>query len=419
MTPTQYKDPNKTAAEAGWPPAVIAGAYQTGVLGVRGLHRRGVNVTSFDCNPAYPGFRSVYGKAHLCPNPDTDPDAWVRFMRDLATRIGAKAVLIASSDQFVSAIATHAKVLADYYLLSPGARIQGLLATKETQYELAAGHGMPIPRTQFVHSIDEVSAFASDATFPCLMKPIHFREWQAFPEGHILSYEKVAIADSPSQLIDNWRLAAAVNPSAILQEIIQGMDTDKRVYLSCYDRSGKRIAHALMREYRCDPVGFGPASVTEPVEDPEADRVCDDFLQRIGYAGICEIELKRDTRDGRLKMIEANPRLSGGGDAAPYAGVDLCWLHYLDVIGETVVPVGPSGRIFRHITLRSDVQTIIAYRRARLISWGDVLRSYRPPLAFMDFDLRDPRYSAETILIMASQAARGVFQWLFRRTRRS
>ncbi len=82
----------------------------------------------------------------------------------------------------------------------------------------------------------------------------------------------------------------------------------------------------MFRELRCDPVGFGPASVSEPVVDPETDRVCDEFLRSIGYVGICEIEMKWDDRDGRVKLIEANPRLSGGGDAAPYAGVDLCWL---------------------------------------------------------------------------------------------
>jgi predicted ATP-grasp superfamily ATP-dependent carboligase len=283
--------------------------------------------------------------------------------------------------------------------------LQGLLATKQTQYELAARHGMPMPRTQFVHSLDDATAFAAGAEFPCLMKPIHFREWQAFPNGHSLSYVKVAIAETPAQLLDNWRLAAAVNPNVILQEIIQGPDTDKRVYLSCYDGESRRIANAMFRELRCDPVGFGPASVSEPVIDPETDDVCDRFLRSIGYSGICEIEMKRDARDGQVKLIEANPRLSGGGDAAPHTGVDLCWLHYLDMIGKRVTPVAPDGRDFRHIVLRSDVGTIIAYRRAGLISWGDVARSYKPPLAFFDFDARDWRYSAETLFLMARTAA--------------
>ncbi len=137
-------------------------------------------------------------------------------------------------------------------------------------------------------------------------------------------------------------MAVAANPLVILQEIIEGKDTDKRVYLSCYDSRGDRVGHAMFRELRCDPVGFGPASISEPVVDPETDAVCDAFLRSIGYVGICEIEMKWDAHDGRVKLIEANPRLSGGGDAAPYAGVDLCWIHYLDLIGKRVAPVAPA-----------------------------------------------------------------------------
>ena len=408
-------DPNPARAGADWPPAVVAGAYQTGVLGVRSLVRRGVRATCFDWDRRNSGFRSVYCQAHLCPNPGADPAGWVEFMIELSGKMGGKPVLISSSDQYVSAIADHAAKLAEHYILSPGVPLQGLLATKQTQYELAARHGMPMPRTQFVHSLDDARMFAESAEFPCLMKPIHFREWQAFPNGHPLSYVKVAIAQTAAQLFDNWRLAAAVNPNVILQEIIEGPDTDKRVYLSCYDSASRRIANAMFRELRCDPVGFGPASVSEPVVDPETDDVCDRFLRSIGYSGICEIEMKRDARDGRVKLIEANPRLSGGGDAAPHAGVDLCWLHYLDMIGREVTPVAPDGRDFRHIVLRSDVGTIIAYRRAGLVSWGDVVRSYRPPLAFFDFDARDWRYSAETVYLMARTAAGALLRPMLRR----
>jgi predicted ATP-grasp superfamily ATP-dependent carboligase len=327
-------------------------------------------------------------------------------MIELSGKIAGKPVLIASADQFVSAIAEHAERLAPHYIMSPGVSLHGLLATKQTQYELAAKHGMPLPRTRFVTSEAEIGAFANSAQFPCLLKPIHFREWQRFPAGHPLSYEKVAIAETPAQLVESWRLASAVNPDAIAQEIIQGPDTDKRVYLACYDDGSRRIGNAMFRELRCNPMKFGPASVTEPVHDPETDQVCDTFLRSIGYSGICEIEMKRDSRDGRVKMIEVNPRLTGGGDAAPYAGVDLCWLHYLDLIGKNPTPVEPDGRDFRHIDLRADVGAIFAYRRARLITWGDVIRSYRSPRAFFDFDIHDWRYSAETIYRMARSVVR-------------
>jgi predicted ATP-grasp superfamily ATP-dependent carboligase len=379
---------------------------------VRSLVRRGVRATSFDSDQKYPGFHSVYGHAHACPNPDTDPEGWVAFMIELSEKMGGKPVLIASADQFVSAIADHAERLAPHYIMSPGVPLHGLLATKQTQYELAAKHGMPLPRTRFVTSEEEIGAFVSSAQFPCLLKPIHFREWQRFPNGHPLSYAKVAIAETPAQLLESWRLASAINPDAIAQEIIQGPDTDKRVYLACYDGGSRRIGNAMFRELRCNPMKFGPASVTEPVHDPETDQVCDRFLRSIGYSGICEIEMKRDSRDGRVKMIEVNPRLTGGGDAAPYAGVDLCWLHYLDLIGKNPTPVEPDGRDFRHIDLRADVGAIFAYRRARLISWGDVIRSYRSPRGFFDFDIHDWRYSSETIYRMARSAVREIVRSL-------
>ena len=390
---------NPTSAEPNWPPAVIAGAFQTGVLGVRSLVRRGVSALCFDANPQNPGFRSVYGPARLCPNPDQHPKEWVQFMLDLAGTLPGKAALISSSDQFVTAIAMHEEPLRDHYIVSPGARLQGLLADKQTQYDLAAKHGMPMPRTEYATCEDHVAGFAKEARFPCLLKPTHFRQWQRFPVGHPLSFQKVAIARDRDHLLELYRLAAAIEALVILQEIIEGPDTDKRVYLGCYDARGNRVGHAMFRELRCDPVGFGPASVSEPVDDPETDAVCDSFLRSIGYVGICEIEMKWDAYDKRVKLIEANPRLSGGGDAAPYAGIDLPWLHYLDLIGQRITPVSPLRRDFRHVCVRSDGKTLAAYWRRGLISWKDVRHSFTPPLAFYDIDRRDWRYSIETLLV--------------------
>jgi predicted ATP-grasp superfamily ATP-dependent carboligase len=121
-------------AEPNWHSAVIAGASQTGVLGMRSLIRRGIKAVCFDCSGSLPGFKSVYGRGYLCPNPDDNSDKWLDFMIELARKIGDKPVLIPSSDQFVSAIAKHSESLKEWYIISPGIAIQGLLAEKQTQY---------------------------------------------------------------------------------------------------------------------------------------------------------------------------------------------------------------------------------------------------------------------------------------------
>ncbi len=388
-------------AGSDWPPAIIAGAYRTGVLGVRSLVRRNVRATLFDCDCSMPGFKSAYGPARLCPNPDLEPDAWLRFMLNLAGEYEQRPVLIASADQFVTAIAKHADILKSHYIFSSGMALHGALAEKRAQYKLAREHGMPMPRTEFVSSLEDAQAFARSAVFPCVIKPNHFREWQRFPVDHPLSYQKVAVVNDASQLCETYKLASTVTPEVILQEIIQGDDQVKSVYLSCYDSQSRRIANAMFRELRCDPMWFGPASVTEPFFDQEVDLICDDFLKSMNYNGLCEIEVKRDTRDGQVKLIEANPRLTGGGDAAPYSGVDLCWVHYLDLIGRTAAPVSPSSKHFRHIVLRADARAVPAYLRAGAITWREVLRSYRGPKAYYDLDWRDWRYSLETLYVTA------------------
>jgi D-aspartate ligase len=416
LPPSMTESVHALQAQTDWPPAIIAGASQTTVLSLRSLQRHGVRTWCIDSNPNGPAFYSVYGPAKQCPNPDLHPHAWLQFMEGLARDIGRAAVLMSSSDQFVTAIARHAQALSEHFIISPGAALQARLADKQSQYELAAAQDMPMPRTKFVRSTAELMAFGRDAAFPCLIKPTHFRIWRQLPPAHPLADIKIAMAETEQQLMEQYRLASEASPEVIAQEVILGADVDKRVYLSCYDARGQRIGNALLRELRCDPVGFGPATITEPILDPEVDDVCDRFLRRIGYVGICEIEMKRDTRDGRPKLIEANPRLSGSGDAAPHAGVELAWLHYLDLIGRPVTPVTPSSRDFRHVVLRNDARVIYEYWSKGMASWADIRHSYTPPLAFYDIDLRDWRYSLETVLLsirfLARSGWRAIATWI-------
>jgi len=303
-----------------------------------------------------------------------------------------------TSDQFVSAIGKDADALCDFFLFCKnGVAMQALLGTKESQYEILSRHGMPLPRTRSIKSIDEVIEFGSSARFPCLLKPLQGLQWEFAPQSHPLRGLKVVVVDSAEKLAEKYRLAAEISSEIVVQEVIEGPDTAKLVYLSCYSTAGHRIGACMFRELRTFPMHFGSASVVEPNSDPEADSLCDQFLRKLGYAGLCEIELKRDSRDGRLKIIEVNPRYSGSADAAPYAGVPLGWLHYLDLIGQPVVPIGPDSRDFRHITLCRDIPTIRSYMGSGLLSWRELIWSYRPPLAFYDFSLRDWRLTAENI----------------------
>ena len=385
-------------AEDNWPPVVVASVFQTGLNLMRDLLRHGVRTVGVDCHPEHPGFRSRYGTSHLCPNPDSQPAEWLAFMIELADSLGTKPVLIPAADEFVSAIAAHAEVLQHHYIFSmESVALQGALATKEQQYALAQKHGLPIPRTDYIQSRAEMEAFVSDARFPCLIKPRHQREWEALPHGNPLRGLKLITSRSAPEMLAHYALSEPYRPEVMAQEIIAGGDDTKYCYLSVYGQGSRRLGHCVVQEFRAYPVFFGSGSIVAPVIDPEIYTLCDQFLRGIGYVGICEIEVKRDTRDGVVRLIEANPRFSGTGDAAIYTGVDIGWLHYLDLIGQHPEPMEPTRFRFRHVTLQRDIPSLEGYLQRGILTWSDIFRSWEGPLEFFDFDADDPRPTLETL----------------------
>jgi predicted ATP-grasp superfamily ATP-dependent carboligase len=198
-------------------------------------------------------------------------------------------------------------------------------------------------------------------------------------------------------MLADYALAEPFRPEVMAQEIIAGADDAKYCYLSVYGGGGRRLGHSVVHELRAYPVLFGSGSMVEPVLEPEVAELCDRFLRGVGYVGICEIEVKRDTRDGVVRLIEANPRYSVTADASVYTGVDIGWLHYLDLIGIAVEEEQPTRFDFRHVVLRRDIPALPKYVQECVLTWGRILRSYRGKLEFFDFDLHDPGPTLTTL----------------------
>jgi D-aspartate ligase len=376
--------------QSGRSPAVVASVFQTGLNLMRDLERKGIQVIGVDCNPENPGFRSKYGRSFVCPNPDNAPDEWVTFMTSLSAAIGEKPVLIAASDLFVSAIGRHAQILSEHFIFSEtGCVLQAELATKEKQYALAREYGLPSPRSAYIQSEKELDEFCEGARFPVLLKPRHHREWEALPSNHPFRGSKTVSAKTRKELIANYASVCAVVPEAVAQEEIVGPDSAKYCYLSVYARDGSRLGFCVVHELRAYPLMYGCATLVEPVIDQEIERVCNHFLSSLGYIGLCEIEVKRDTRDGRLLLIEVNPRFSGTGDCASYTGVETGFIHYLDLIGQTPSPVVATRYGFRHMMMCAELAAFPKYLQGGLINWREWIRSLNYPMEYFDFDLSD------------------------------
>ena len=377
-------------AEPEWPPVVVCSVYQTGLNLMRDLERRGVRAVGIACARENPGFRSRYGKSYLCPNPDQEPAKWVEFMLGLSRELGSKPAIVPAADIFVGALGRHAEELAEHFTFSRASvRLQAQLGTKEQQYALAATVGLPCPRTSYVESAADLDRFCQDARFPCLLKPLAHREWEALPPGHPYHGQKVATADSAAELQAHYRSIEPFQAKGVVQEVVTGADDAKYCYLGVYGSTGERLGHLVVHELRCQPIRVGSASVVVPVVDEEISTICDRFLRKVNYVGLCEIEVKRDMRDGRVLLIEVNPRFSVTFDCAIYAGVDAGWLHYLDLIGRAPEPVEATRRDFKHIVALRDAPAFAQYLDARQTTWRKWWSVYRTPVKFFDLDFHD------------------------------
>ncbi|HEX2918973.1 MAG TPA: hypothetical protein VHN81_10650, partial [Edaphobacter sp.] len=92
-----------------------------------------------------------------------------------------------------------------------------------------------------------------------------------------------------------------------------------------------------------------------------------------------------------------NPRYSVTADASVYAGVDIGWLHYLDLIGQPVEPMTATHLGYRHVVLRRDIPALPRYVDRGLLTWSEIRRTYRGELAYFDFDRKDWRPTAATL----------------------
>lgn len=395
---------------------MVASVFQTGLNLIRDLERRGVRAFGVDCIASHAGFRSRYGTSYLCPDPDRQPLEWVAYMKRLAWEVGGKPVIVPAADIFVTALGEHAAQLETEYCFShDSVQLQAALATKEQQYALAAQAAFPCPRSEHIRSRAELEAFCRDARFPCLIKPRSQREWEILPEGNPLRGKKIATAQTADELLARYRSVEEFQPDAVVQEIIEGPDNAKYCYLSAYGKDRQRLGYCVVRQLRTHPIGFGSASMVQPVVDEEIAAMCDRFLRSIGYVGICEIELKRDARDGQVRLIEVNPRWSVTADCARYAGLDLGWMHYLDLIGQPVTPATATRFNIRHIVLYREGPGFGQYLDAGLTTWGKWWSAYLPPVAFFDLDLRDWKVTMKTVFEAVKALAGGILRhWKLR-----
>ena len=118
----------------------------------------------------------------------------------------------------------------------------------------------------------------------------------------------------------------------IVQQYVQGQDIDCSVL--CKD--GKILAYTIQKGlYANSPGAFQAPTAIEFLHHPEVLQVTSQLMTRLGWNGVAHVDLRRQDTDGRIVVIEVNPRFWGSLEGSLQAGVNFAQLAIQAGLGET------------------------------------------------------------------------------------
>lgn len=321
----------------------------------RELGRAGIPVTLVTSRDG-PASLSRYARVMRAPDFYSEPGAWLSFMVAQAKRCPEPPVLMPTedaallvADAFRNELSTVARfpypagAQNGRGLLSAGGRPVPRVLDKLELYTAASDLGIAVPEFREIHIPDAWPSGEDDAKW--LVKPscrYHFESRRGITTFLSLTGGAKAIEGSVRNAA---RTVLGAGFRCMAQEKIPGPFEQLVSVGLCLDRNGQ-VPAAFFTRKRCEyPEPFGDGLVVETIDDPGILEDSVRLLRHLGYWGICDVEYKRDDRDGRFKLLDANPRTWLWVGLAETAGcAPLAVASYRLALGDGVLPDDTIGQ---------------------------------------------------------------------------
>lgn len=318
------------------------------------------------------------------PDPLGRADEFEAGLRRLVSRRGYDVVL-STDDATLARLASlnlPAPTLPD---VGAGFRV---LTDKIALAPLCATAGVPYPATSVPDEVGAVRAMMDSLGSPVVVKSA--RSAEAGPQRVSAARGATVCHDaSAAEVAVRELLQSALRP--ILQSRIRSAGKLNAVIIRREGASQFRYSHRVLREAPRSG-GVGVTLVTIPADHgPGAEAV--DLLERVcdaaNYSGLAQAEFYRSADDGRLYLLDVNPRLWGSTWFAERQGLRVVERGVRFAMG--LPPLPPAeyqvGRVFH--------QPVGEWRWLRehdrkLAGVLELVRTTRPTDVFDYLDWRDP-----------------------------
>ena len=390
---------------------MILGNTVTGIATVRALAECGVPVHACLFRSDDPLRYSRHAVKVPCYHLGDDPTALIDFLIRYAQKIGNRPILIPTGDAHALLLAEHAELLRPYYRLweLPYADLARIV-NKTTLYQAAREAGTPTIPSLSMPTVAEILEWSSQHPGPYLLKPSYDGINTCKLRG------KNLLLETRDQLVSY--ASHHGTDSLVIQRMIRGGDGN---IFDCYglcDREGRVVtltSHQRLRQY---PPDFGATSLGEiPAALPSQDEqflfaATERLFKAVRFHGVFGIEWLRDEQTGAFYLIDFNARPFLTIGHLRDCGVNLPFLAYLDLTGQSVANVDPRPPVKRKrwIYLSKDIETFREIRSRGKIGFFGWVASIARCTSFAYVRLSDPLPGLHSLASIAFRAVKFAFR---------
>ena len=274
------------------------------------LKKLGCHVTTYNSSRLDVGYASRWPDVKLLrPWDREDPEASVAALLAVLEE-GHYDVVIPTTDFSARLLADNLEAVSRFaHPAENGAELFYRVMDKQRTMEYCEAAGVPHPRTTAdAGSVEAV--LASGLSFPLVIKP---RIGYGGIGFHVVNNE--------AGLREKFDATAERCGALLAQEFIPqtGRQYQCQVFM---DGEGNARSAVLFDKTRWYPVTGGSSCCNTTLHDEAIVGDCVKLLKAIGWKGYADVDLIEDPRDGRAKVMEINPRVTGGVKICFAAGTD-------------------------------------------------------------------------------------------------
>ena len=255
--------------------------------------------------------------------PKDDYDSQERLAIKLIEK-GDYDIVVPMTDYSAIYLAANKERLSEFaYIAVNDKSVFDLAINKLNTMRVCAENDIPAPKTLF--TTDPLSDIAaSGLQFPVVIKP------------------KTACGSIGFSIIDSREHLARVlsdytgeNGELFVQEYVRAGGLQYNVHMVMDSESERAIGVASIKR-RWFPLDGGAATCIQTIEHEPLLQECERLLKSIGWIGYADLDLIEDTTDGKIKVIEINPRISANVKLCFHAGVNVSKAIYELATGRPV-----------------------------------------------------------------------------------